>query len=175
MKHVTITALGVFGFATAFGQSAVAADLSTRAPVYKAVPGVPPAYSWSGCYFGGQVGGGWSDANWTNRVSEVPWADFGPGDGISYHGSGWIGGGQIDCNYQLDRQWVLGIEGTLAGAGIKGSRLDTVFGQRDDTYSTKITAQSRAGSDMPGTIGCSTAKADLRARGSTGRPSIPQV
>jgi len=140
MKRLALTVFVATTAGAAFGHSAASADLSTKAPAYKAVPAVTPTYSWSGCYIGGQAGGGWSHSNWTNRVSEVPWADFNPGDGISYHASGWIGGGQLGCNYQIDRQWVLGIEGTIAGAGIKGSRLDTVFGQQDDTYSNKITA-----------------------------------
>jgi outer membrane immunogenic protein len=44
---------------------AVAADL--RAPVYKAAPLAPiSVFSWSGCYIGGHVGGGyaWTEFWW---------------------------------------------------------------------------------------------------------------
>ena len=41
-----------------FGGSAWAADLTYKAPV-KAEPAAAPAFSWTGCYVGGHVGGGW--------------------------------------------------------------------------------------------------------------------
>jgi len=43
---------------TLFGGSAWAADLTYKAPV-KAEPAAAPAFSWTGCYVGGHVGGGW--------------------------------------------------------------------------------------------------------------------
>jgi outer membrane immunogenic protein len=142
MKHFATTLLAAIGFSAAVGATAGAANLSAKAPVYKAHPrAAAPVYSWTGCYIGGHAGGGWSGARWTNIETTAPWADFQtPGEGISYHASGRTGGGQIGCNYQFDRQWVLGIEGTFSGAGIKGSRLDTTFGSRDDIYATKVTA-----------------------------------
>ena len=39
---------------------AVAADMSVRAPVYKAAPpAVVTAYNWTGCYVGAQAGYAW--------------------------------------------------------------------------------------------------------------------
>ena len=55
MRHIGLLAVAL-GFGAA--QSASAADLPIKAPVYKAPP-IAPAYSWSGCYIGAQVGYGW--------------------------------------------------------------------------------------------------------------------
>src|SRR5262249_4775515 len=64
-----------------------------RAPAY-GVPPPPlplPFYVWTGLYVGAHVGGGW--------------ADLGVGDTAS----GFIGGGQVGYNYQIN-QWVFGVE-----------------------------------------------------------------
>jgi hypothetical protein len=60
MKRLALTVFVAAAAGAAFGRNAAAADLSTEAPAYKAVPAVTPIYSWSGCYIGGQAGGGWS-------------------------------------------------------------------------------------------------------------------
>ena len=52
-----------------------------------------PAYDWTGCYVGAQLGGGGL------------WYDF----GVHAHG-GLLAGGQVGCNRQLDRV-VIGVEG----------------------------------------------------------------
>jgi len=72
--------------------SVMAADL---APIMKAPVAPPPvAYRWTGCYIGGNVGGAWSNANYTldNSVF-VEDFDFNP--------SSVIGGVQGGCNYQV--------------------------------------------------------------------------
>src|ERR1700743_385570 len=40
---------------------ALAADLSTRAPVYTKAPYAAPLYNWTGFYLGGHLGGAFSD------------------------------------------------------------------------------------------------------------------
>jgi len=47
--------------------------------------------NWTGFYAGAHAGAGWSDDN-----------------------AGFIGGGQVGFNYQIN-QWVFGVEGDLAG------------------------------------------------------------
>ena len=42
--------------------SALASDLPTKAPVYKAPIAAPP-YNWSGFYLGVNFGGGWSNGS----------------------------------------------------------------------------------------------------------------
>src|SRR5947209_15104308 len=50
----------VAGAALGSGVPANAADLGTR-PVYKAPPVIAPVpiFTWTGCYIGGHLGGGW--------------------------------------------------------------------------------------------------------------------
>ena len=59
-----------------------------------------------------------------------------PGEGFAYTYDGFIGGGQVGCNYQIN-QWVLGVEGTFAGATIKGDAADLAV-LNDDVFTTKI-------------------------------------
>jgi outer membrane immunogenic protein len=100
---------------------AVAADLGTKTPVYKAPPPVVAAYNWTGCYIGGHVGGGWGKKNWLHTEDHgapvIPAEPFGQDDV-----DGIIGGGQLGCNYQTGA-WVLGIEGDLAWSDIRGSHV----------------------------------------------------
>ena len=66
MKRICNAALGV----VAASGSAFAADLQ---PVYKA-PVAAPAYSWTGLYVGGHVGGAWSNNDWffpSNSINSV--------------------------------------------------------------------------------------------------------
>src|SRR5437879_3177074 len=81
-----------------------AAD-APRAPAYRAPPPPLPFYNWTGLYVGVHVGGGW--------------ADLGVGD----TGSGFIGGGQVGYNYQINPQWVVGVEAEISGSGIKNNLL----------------------------------------------------
>lgn len=90
---------------------ALAADLPSP-PIYpKAAPAVYQApRSWSGCYLGGNIGGGW-DSIHDNGVAFagvpfVPPVDYG-----SSSGAGFIGGGQVGCDYQFTSNWVIGIQG----------------------------------------------------------------
>ena len=95
---------------TIFGTaSALAADLS--APVYSKAPPVYPAPpSWSGCYLGGNIGAGWDSTHNSGvafaGVPFVPPVDYG-----SSGGTGFIGGGQIGCDYQFASSWVIGVQG----------------------------------------------------------------
>src|ERR1051326_1864264 len=93
-------------------QSAVAADMPVRGPVYKAAPAVV-GFSWTGCYLGGNVGGLWVDSDWTTP---------GGGDSGGHTASGVTAGGQIGCNYQTG-PWVFGVEGMFNWADVDGSHV----------------------------------------------------
>src|SRR5215472_1699062 len=80
-----------------------AADVS-RGPAYPPPPPIPFVDNWTGFYAGAHAGVGWSDGD-----------------------SGFIGGGQVGFNYQIN-QWVLGVEGDIAGTTIKDSVSATVAG-----------------------------------------------
>src|ERR1051326_8863310 len=84
-----------------------------------AAPIAAPAYaSWCGCYIGAHVGWGWGKKDFSNTRTESGSAtDFIRG---SVDTSGAIFGGQLGCNYQIQPQWILGIEGSVSGADLNG-------------------------------------------------------
>lgn len=80
-------------------------------PVYKApVAALEPIY-WTGCYLGGNAGYAWGNTSWSDSVL---------GEFTSHSTDGWMGGGQIGCDYQANRL-VFGVQGMLNAARIKGS------------------------------------------------------
>jgi outer membrane immunogenic protein len=99
---------------------------------------LPPEPQWGGFYVGGQLGGAWSDTDW--RYKNLNWFNTtGPnlvGTNFDLDADGVLGGGQLGFNYQSGA-WVFGIEGSLAGAGIDGSRPSPFFPELD-RYSTEI-------------------------------------
>lgn len=132
MRRLIVALLGV----TVLGSvTANAADMPTKAPVVRAPPVV--MYNWTGCYIGGHVGGGWARTEWTNTANTTLFGDLSPGNGFTQTKSGFIGGGQLGCNYQVN-QFVFGIEGTFAGSTIKGTLNNTTFGAGDDIFENKV-------------------------------------
>ena len=92
--------------------SATAADLSR--PAYRAAPPPPPMYSWTGLYWGVNVGYSWGR-------DKVQWNLVGFGTvSESQKMDGVIGGFQSGYNYQFG-QWVLGLETDIQASGQKGS------------------------------------------------------
>src|SRR5215471_19216041 len=103
MRIISLLAAAAYCGATI--ASAQAADVSK--PVTKAPPAtyIPHAINWTGFYVGVHLGGAWSTANWTDRVS-----------GLTDHltGGALLGGAQMGVNYQFDSV-VFGIEGDFSG------------------------------------------------------------
>jgi outer membrane immunogenic protein len=95
---------------------AFAADLPVKTP--RAIP-LPnafssvPVYTWTGCYLGGNIGGGWQRTSYSNQ--DGTGVDIGSNTGSSF-----VGGGQIGCDYQIGA-WVVGVQGLLDEAALKGS------------------------------------------------------
>jgi hypothetical protein len=78
--------------------------------------------NWTGFYVGGHLGGGWSDAQWSDPFGST----VGPGGfvnvagfGDSTHATGPLGGGQIGANWQTGRL-VLGVEADADAANMRG-------------------------------------------------------
>ena len=88
---------------------ASAADLPRKAPAYSPPP--PPVASWTGCYIGGNVGGAWGNVDAT---------DVNTGVSVSPNNSGFAGGGQIGCDYQMG-PWVIGIRNMFDGTSLNKS------------------------------------------------------
>jgi outer membrane immunogenic protein len=105
----------------ALGMPAMAADV---APAYK-IPVPIPAYNWSGCYVGGDVGGGWGSQGVLNTSPvgfEFPPAVLSqaPANTVVTGGS-LIGGGHIGCNYQWTPLLVIGVEGDYSGMSLNAT------------------------------------------------------
>jgi outer membrane immunogenic protein len=111
---------------TVLAAPAMAADLSRPAPVYKAAPPPVYAYSWTGCYIGGNVGGLWARKEWNDRDIGVPLG--------THDVSSWLGGVQAGCNYQFAGGWVIGIQGDYDWTDAKGSNASNFFfGETDQS------------------------------------------
>jgi outer membrane immunogenic protein len=108
--------------------SATGADMAIKAPPPPAAP------TWTGLYFGANVGYGWGDSRTdiagNGGISIFPGAVAGfPGFPSNFafadsdHAGlkGLIVGGQIGYNYQLSPRWVVGVEADLQSAGESGS------------------------------------------------------
>ena len=81
------------------------------------VPAVPASvWTWTGCYVGGHVGGGWGHKSW--RDVTLGGAEF-----ASHGVTGWLGGFQIGCDYQAGA-WVYGVEAQAGWAGLFGDSPD---------------------------------------------------
>lgn len=116
IMHRILVAAAAVGFSTCF---ALAADMPVKAPT-----AVPVAYTWTGCYIGGNVGGGWGqrtgDRGIINSGNGTLNAGIGVPAGLDIGPSGVIGGGQAGCNYQTG-QIAFGIETDIQGSDIRGS------------------------------------------------------
>jgi outer membrane immunogenic protein len=119
LVFATVAAVAITG-------SLHAADL---APVYKAPPAAPIAYSWSGFYLGANVGVIWSDAHANPGPITTTGVDF-PGrqavgqfPSFNVGGTGAAGGAQVGYNVQFAPNWVAGFEADIDAASL--NRTDT--------------------------------------------------
>ena len=106
MKKARVAVIAVL-----IGTPALAADMATKAP-----PTSPVPYTWTGFYFGGQIGVGFGD-------NSSSFSGFDPGDTpppVSPDRSGVVLGGQVGYNYQFG-SWVGGLEADIAYTHIDGT------------------------------------------------------
>jgi len=83
-----------------------------------------PVFSWTGWYIGGNAGYGWGEST-SPGISSVGLA-FAPGSFPSLSPKGFIGGGQIGYDWQVNPNWVIGLVTDFQGADIKASGTNTV-------------------------------------------------
>ena len=128
MKKLAFATLGLAALVAA---PAMAADLAR--PVYKAPPPAPVyVFSWTGCYFGGNVGGAWVDKDFALNSVSTPFGvitpAFGPVDLGGHTASSFIGGLQAGCNYQVPGSgFVFGIQGDYDWLKADGSHVDPII------------------------------------------------
>jgi len=115
-KFIVGLAVATYVAATA----AQAADL--RMPVKAPVAPPVPVFSWTGCYFGGHAGGGWGRKKVTHAEDSILPA----GSSLSVHTSGFLGGAQVGCDYQVTSNWVIGVEGSVSFGNVRGGASTTL-------------------------------------------------
>ncbi|MGA9216541.1 MAG: outer membrane protein [Methylocella sp.] len=100
--------------AIAIAAPAFAADLPSQAPPPVYLP-PPPVFTWSGLYMGGQIGYAWGSDPIDVTVDGVTDAFF------NTKPQGVIGGAHLGYNLQIG-PWVAGLEGTVDGTSVNGTR-----------------------------------------------------
>lgn len=105
----------------AFAALAVTPGLAADIAVKEAPARSVPAWSWTGFYLGGNLGGGWAKSDWFEDAASSGSRVGPPGfHDASIHASGILGGGQIGFDYQ--NGWtVFGIQADAEAAGIRGN------------------------------------------------------
>jgi outer membrane immunogenic protein len=122
LGSVALVALGL-------GSSAALAAELRRPPPPPPAPPPAPVYTWSGCYIGANAGTsvGRSEHRTTagSVVTGTPPGALPAGVNItdSFDLSGFIGGGQLGCNWQAG-VWVFGIEGDGAATNKEGQAFE---------------------------------------------------
>jgi outer membrane immunogenic protein len=100
MRTVFYTSVAALALLT-IPMTASAADMRVKAP--PPAP-VPPPFSWTGFYIGGNIGGAWAHRNETDTLFGLTFDDGNNNNGV------FIGGGQVGLNYQVNN-FVIGVEG----------------------------------------------------------------
>ncbi len=98
---------------------AAAADLPVAPRPAPAAPIVyaPAAYDWTGFYFGGHLGAGYSNSSWSDPITGI--------GNDTFNKWGLLGGAQVGANVQFNAL-VLGLEGDFSWTGIKGTGRDSI-------------------------------------------------
>jgi outer membrane immunogenic protein len=117
--------------------AAFAAERAVPAPAYTPPPPPVPVYTWSGCYIGASAGTSTGRATQSTVANSIVTGGplgvpapvlLGAPAGTSIAGdldlSGFIGGFQGGCNYQVGA-WVLGIEGDGSATNKEGQNFET--------------------------------------------------
>jgi outer membrane immunogenic protein len=115
---------------------AAAGDLSLPGPApvdLRPVRATPKPAVWSSCHLGIHLGGGIVSGDFSGPFTDarVP-STFGAPTSIAINGGsmgldgiGLLGGGQVGCDLQLTRKWVIGIDADVSGATISGDATET--------------------------------------------------
>jgi outer membrane immunogenic protein len=125
----------------ALGLGTPAAFAAEKAvPAYTPPPPPPPAYTWTGCYVGASAGYAGGKSSHTTVGNSVLTSTLGAPTAISAPAgsdiagdlnlSGFIGGFQGGCNYQVGA-WVIGVEGDGSAFNKEGQNFETALAPFD--------------------------------------------
>ncbi len=130
----------------------LAADLPVKAP-----PLAPAAYGWSGCYVGANAGGVWMGRGVGLRGTDTGTGGFGSelADGstpssFGLRERGFIGGGQLGCNWQTGR-FVWGVETDFDLSGASNGLTQVNLPQPPFPFRSAITTTASNKLDWLGT------------------------
>ncbi len=139
MKRIILASFALAGFVAG---PAMAADLGVRAPAYKAPPAPPPIlFSWTGCHIGADVGIGWM-RDTDNETSTATGAVTSVSPTGTANPSGVKAGGYFGCDYQFSGPIVIGAEGDVEWANIKGGSVNFTGVDSADSYETQSNFQA---------------------------------
>jgi outer membrane immunogenic protein len=102
MKRILLAGAGVLAMASLANAADLPRQMYSKAPP----PMAAPYYNWTGFYIGINGGGAWGTSSWDSTRS--------------FDVSGGMIGGTVGYNWQTG-PWVLGVEGDLDWASVKGS------------------------------------------------------
>jgi len=160
---LTLLAAAALGLAAS---AASAADLPRKAPVY--APPAPPPFSWTGFYVGLAGGAGWG----TTEVGDPNQICFTDGctllDSVGTFAqtqlNGWLFGGTVGYNWQINPWMVLGLEGDFDWVNFEGTSPcgTTIF-----TFEFASTCHTKAKwtADLTGRVGFAVDRALLYLKG----------
>ena len=114
----TILAAGVLAFAAG---AVEAADLGYPPP---ALVAPVEAMGWSSCYAGTHSGLAVGHTTWQDALPLGTIDATMSGQQANTDGSGALFGVQAGCDYQINRGWLVGIEGAFAAATVTGTNMD---------------------------------------------------
>lgn len=134
MKGLLATAIAVIALA-APAQAAKSASKKPAKAAPQAIAAPAPAFTWTGCYLGGHIGGGWGHKDFSSPTG------FALADGslvftppppafpnastvmlpLDQHVSGFLGGAQVGCKYQFASKWVIGIDNQFSKSRLIGT------------------------------------------------------
>ena len=126
------------------GMAAVAfaaASLSAQAADMRIKPKPPETFNWAGCYLGGSLGYAWGRDFDTETLTVTGLlSGRSPTDPANPNGAKL--GGYLGCNWQLGGRWVIGADGDLEWANMRGTTTFPNTGPPSDFYDTHIDDQS---------------------------------
>jgi outer membrane immunogenic protein len=140
MRSKTVSLLAV-AFSLGFAQAASAADMPVKA---RPMAPVPVAFSWTGCYVGGNVGDLWGRKDWYDSITGIY--------DVRNEPTGFLGGGHVGCNYQTGA-WVFGIQGDYDWTN--ASATNTAFATSTFPVGQQLRSSVRGLASVTGRVGYS--------------------
>jgi outer membrane immunogenic protein len=137
-RHLKVAFAAVL-MAMATSGVASAADMAV-----KAHPVVAPATPWTGCYIGGNIGGGWSRMDTSRLFQDI--AVPAPANYGRENDTAFIGGGQAGCDFQTGNL-VFGVQGMFDFGSVNGRHFLPDFPAFSETNNLRTigTATGRIG------------------------------